>query len=539
MGQNSSSFPNHDITFKSKSGNQYTISYHALVEHIILLRKVIQHPEMTTQGPILDSYINNYRKRMAQGRLRTENQQSKLPWQIEWIWHVHRLHSLEYLIDCESQLTHELVDKQTGTLLLMNNEKTIKLKRKCFSKDYSSLFVPSIDLTKAILRQKDFLNNFQKHFLSGHDLHQLNRAKFRNLVNDYYIFVQSAKQGETIVPTFDVDLIWHTHMRYPLDYQNFSKIICGFILNYDDSIEQSITLNFNTPIIGDRWKVVSQPKLNRNIDGSYSKTTECRSSYGTDFTSACTTKPIQSHTTNDGGYTINWNHTHTSYDVGSSGGSSDSGVDNDTKGGWGSRGGGDTKVGCPSVGGRDSGSSGDTKVGCPSVDGWDSVGGGDTKVGCPSVGGRDSGSSGDTKVGCPSVDGWNSGGGGDTKVGCHSVGGWDSGGGGTTSSSNDKHTSYDVGSSGGGGYTSSWSDTHTSYGVGSSGGGGYTSSSNEKHTSYDVGSSGGGGYTSSWNDTHTSYDVGSSGGGWDSGGGGDSGGGDSGGGGGGDGGGGD
>jgi hypothetical protein len=50
---------------------------------------------------------------MVKGRLRTEKQQSKLPWQIEWIWHVHRLHPLEYLNDCTKQLSHRLVDKQT------------------------------------------------------------------------------------------------------------------------------------------------------------------------------------------------------------------------------------------------------------------------------------------------------------------------------------------------------------------------------------------------------------------------------------------
>jgi hypothetical protein len=42
------------------------------------------------------------------------------------------------------------------------------------------------------------------------------------------------------VPTFDIDLIWHTNMRYPSDYHAFTKVECGFILNHDDSIESSI-----------------------------------------------------------------------------------------------------------------------------------------------------------------------------------------------------------------------------------------------------------------------------------------------------------
>jgi hypothetical protein len=40
---------------------------------------------MIKQGPALDNYINNYRKGMAQGEMKTKEKQSKLPWQIEWI----------------------------------------------------------------------------------------------------------------------------------------------------------------------------------------------------------------------------------------------------------------------------------------------------------------------------------------------------------------------------------------------------------------------------------------------------------------------
>ena len=35
-----------------------------LVKHILLLQKVIAHLEMTRRESVLDSYINNYRKRI-------------------------------------------------------------------------------------------------------------------------------------------------------------------------------------------------------------------------------------------------------------------------------------------------------------------------------------------------------------------------------------------------------------------------------------------------------------------------------------------
>ncbi len=41
----------------------------------------------------------------------TKKQQLKLPWQIEWIWHVHRLHPIAYDKDCQQLLDRKLVDK--------------------------------------------------------------------------------------------------------------------------------------------------------------------------------------------------------------------------------------------------------------------------------------------------------------------------------------------------------------------------------------------------------------------------------------------
>jgi hypothetical protein len=52
-----------------------------------------------------------------------------------------------------------------------------------------------------------------------------------------------AQKNEMIVPTFDIDLIWHSHMRRPSHYQKFSIAICGFVVDHDDSIEQNILSN--------------------------------------------------------------------------------------------------------------------------------------------------------------------------------------------------------------------------------------------------------------------------------------------------------
>jgi hypothetical protein len=93
------------------------------VEHIFLLQKVIKHSEMTKQGRELDNYIQEYCQRMAQDQVKTTDQQLKLPWQIEWIWYVHRLHPLHYLNDCQEQLSDGLVDTKARSLIQNSKKK--------------------------------------------------------------------------------------------------------------------------------------------------------------------------------------------------------------------------------------------------------------------------------------------------------------------------------------------------------------------------------------------------------------------------------
>ncbi len=79
MGQNSSStlIKNYIARIETRDEQIFKISYHALVEHILLLRKIIKHPEMTKQGPELDNYIKDYCQRMAQGEMKTAHCKKK------------------------------------------------------------------------------------------------------------------------------------------------------------------------------------------------------------------------------------------------------------------------------------------------------------------------------------------------------------------------------------------------------------------------------------------------------------------------------
>ena len=77
-----------------------------------------------------------------------------------------------------------------------------------------------------------------------------------NIVDDAWIdravtrygqFLLLAKQnpGKTLVPTLDVDLIWHVHMLSPLDYRDDCHTLLGRLLYHDDQMaEGSIAAAF-------------------------------------------------------------------------------------------------------------------------------------------------------------------------------------------------------------------------------------------------------------------------------------------------------
>ncbi|CAF1137414.1 unnamed protein product [Rotaria sordida] len=273
----SSSIPNFDARIRTKEGKKFRISYHDLVDHILLLRQVIAQPELSQEGPVLDHFINDYCNRMAQQNMKNKHQQLKLPLEIEWIWHVHRLHPLIYHNDCTTQLPgRKLVDKKVRKVVRKHENKHNA--NISFSSINSYLtFVPSINLRKAIIRQRDFLEKFQEHYLYSFDLKKMNHSDFEHLVQNYVSFIKLAQKNEMIVPTFDIDLIWHTHMRYPSQYQTVSTALCGFILDHNDAIESNI-LTHAYQKTAKRWKKTYKLEYGQNIDRRHLETSQYMSS---------------------------------------------------------------------------------------------------------------------------------------------------------------------------------------------------------------------------------------------------------------------
>ncbi|CAM4920349.1 unnamed protein product [Rotaria socialis] len=259
MDSDLSSIPNYKVNVRTKNGTVFEIYYRDLVDHVLLLRKIISQPRLTEESPLLEAAIQDYCERMLLGSISKKEQQSKLPWQIEWIWHVHRLHPLHYAEDCTKRLSSgEIVDKKINRISSLDYCQTDAAPNNLHEhRSYTSTFVPSVDLTKAVIRQRDFLDKFQQHPLFSGDLDPKNSL---------------------IVPTFNIDLIWHTHMRYPRRYIHDTQILCDFVLNHDDSIEKNVlsaAYNQTTK----RWKEAYKSNYGETIDRDHLRTNK--------FTSSC------------------------------------------------------------------------------------------------------------------------------------------------------------------------------------------------------------------------------------------------------------
>jgi hypothetical protein len=80
MGNSSSSTLRLPTACIRTSGDMFfNLSYWSLVDHALLLRQVIAHPEMTKEGETLDYFIKEYCHRMLNNQMSTRDQQSILP----------------------------------------------------------------------------------------------------------------------------------------------------------------------------------------------------------------------------------------------------------------------------------------------------------------------------------------------------------------------------------------------------------------------------------------------------------------------------
>ncbi|XWS29628.1 hypothetical protein CRYUN_Cryun24cG0045700 [Craigia yunnanensis] len=193
--------------------------------------------------PLLAKY---YEEEISEGPL-------VVPLDCEWIWHCHRLNPVRYKFDCE-ELYGRILDNS-------NVVSSIQCTCKRQTEEIWSRLYPNepydFDLTKTLSENaSETLSGLDKH--TKYDLvsavkrqspffYQVSRAHMNNdifiegAVARYKGFLHLIKRNREksikrfCVPTYDIDLIWHTHQLHPVSYCKDLNKALGKILEHDDT----------------------------------------------------------------------------------------------------------------------------------------------------------------------------------------------------------------------------------------------------------------------------------------------------------------
>ncbi|CDY63918.1 BnaC07g51250D [Brassica napus] len=170
------------------------------------------------------------------------------PLDCEWIWHCHRLNPVRYKTDCE-ELYGRVLDN-SGVLSSVNGSCNLQTENlwkrlypmepydldldKAISEPVLEKRTTTYDLVSAVKRQCPFYYQVSR-------AHVDNEVFLQEAVARYKAFLYLIKRNREnsiklfCVPTYDIDLIWHTHQLHAVSYcKDLTKMI-GNVLEHDDT----------------------------------------------------------------------------------------------------------------------------------------------------------------------------------------------------------------------------------------------------------------------------------------------------------------
>ncbi|RQM29671.1 hypothetical protein B5M09_012137 [Aphanomyces astaci] len=92
-----------------------------------------------------------------------------------------------------------------------------------------------IDLVQAMLRQLDFCNKMcpNMEYWTNPIVLAASMSRYHKFM---HVMKVKLKDNVMLVPTSDIDLVWHTHQSFPGDYGTFCRHTVGRLVDHDDTI---------------------------------------------------------------------------------------------------------------------------------------------------------------------------------------------------------------------------------------------------------------------------------------------------------------
>ncbi|BAT99399.1 hypothetical protein LR48_Vigan07g130500 [Vigna angularis] len=209
-------------------------------------------------GPALERAI--YRYNACWLPLLAKHSESKIfegplvvPLDCEWVWHCHRLHPVRYKSDCE-EFYGRVLDNfgVVSTVEGVCGRKTEEIWNKLYpdepyNADLLNIFPGDIserisrlekytkyDLISAAKRQSPFFYQVSRPHMKNDLFIKEAVARYRGFL---YLIKRNKEEGRKrfCVPTYDIDLIWHSHQLHPVSYCKDLNEALGKVLEHDDT----------------------------------------------------------------------------------------------------------------------------------------------------------------------------------------------------------------------------------------------------------------------------------------------------------------
>ncbi|XP_052736768.1 glycine-rich domain-containing protein 1 isoform X2 [Vigna angularis] len=229
-------------------------------QQLLFLAEVDRNRDLYDDGPLLRIAVYRYKYCWLPLLAKhTESPVTEIPLVVpldcEWIWHCHRLNPVRYKTDCI-----ELYGRILGnSKVLSSTQGTSKEEsEKVWDSMYPSEPYELVGLNNHSLQ--GFAENFleAKQSTTNYDLisavkrqttffYQVSRPYWKvdtfleGAVARYKGFLHLIKRNRErhisrfSVPTYDIDLIWHSHQLHPVSYCNDLVAIMGKVLEHDDT----------------------------------------------------------------------------------------------------------------------------------------------------------------------------------------------------------------------------------------------------------------------------------------------------------------
>lgn len=190
------------------------------------------------------------------------------PLDCSWIWHCHRLNPVQYIKDCEShygklldaplitddadeaanstkllwdclypQEKYDLNFKEYDNVVLGESKDTTLDSISPQNQEFEVLAAKGgsrkimYDLEAAVARQRSFYYQVARIHMSDERFLKVALQRYKGFL--YLLKLSNLKVF--MVPTYDIDLIWHSHQRIPKAYREDMVQLLGRVLNHDDT----------------------------------------------------------------------------------------------------------------------------------------------------------------------------------------------------------------------------------------------------------------------------------------------------------------